>query len=87
MQAALKSRVLRCTSTSSSFTASTSAFAAAGIADVDHQGLPVMRTVDDVIHPAREEAAAVQKRIPLLHRLAVVVPRRRGGAGGAAWAM
>ena len=53
------------------------AFAPAGIADVEHQGLPAMRTVDDVIHPAREEAAVVQKRIPLLHRLAVVVLRRR----------
>ena len=58
------------------------AFAPAGIAVVEHQGLPVMRTVDDVIDPAGEEAAVVQKRIALLHRLAVVVlRRRRGGAG------
>ena len=55
------------------------AFAPAGIAVVDHQGLPVMRTVHDVIHAAREEAAVIQKRIPLLHRLAVVVLRRCAG--------
>ena len=32
-----------------------------------------MRTVHDVVHPAREEAALIQKRISLLYRLAVVV--------------